>query len=305
LGDVIARVSGESLDSYLQSAIFRPLGMVNCTMTLSGRAAKQGATQYDQKTHVRSSSRVSGHEGASGLHCSARDLLSFGMFQLRKYSGSDSPLSDRDIQDMHLAQPGTQGQYGLGWWIGRQAGIEIISAQGGTSNAYALLELVPAKDIVVVVVANSYSQLVSRLENQILSVLLGFPVEVQSSSPQLAQASSGPDALSGKWSGQILTYQGPINVTLDIAGTGGTQIQIGDRRAALVTNSSFEPNHFYGQLRAEPGLPDSPRQTFMIELELALRGDKLIGAATFVSLPEHGGDGDQLPHFMSLARANQ
>ena len=104
---------------------------------------------------------------------------------------------------------------------------------------------------------------------------------------------------------QILTFQGSINVTLDIAGDGGTQSQVGDRPASPVTNISLEPNHFYGQVRAEPGLPDSPTRPFIIELELSLHGDKLIGAATFGLLPEDGGDGDQLPHLMSLARANQ
>lgn len=171
MGDVVARVSSQSLDSYLRTAIFRPLHMEDCYL-VPGGTAKRTSAQYNQKTHTRSPSRVSGHEGASGLHCSARDLSSFGMFNLNEHLGSRSPLSVRDIDDMHSAQPATGGQYGFGWWISQESGIEIISAQGGTSDAYALLELIPANEIAIVVIANSYSQLVIGLDRQILSVLL-------------------------------------------------------------------------------------------------------------------------------------
>src|ERR1700693_5214834 len=100
MGDVVARVSGESFESYLRTAIFQPLNMQDCYLATRD-AAKRTSVQYDQKTHARSRSRVSGHEGASGLHCSARDLLSFGMFNLKEHLGSGSPLSIRDIDDMH------------------------------------------------------------------------------------------------------------------------------------------------------------------------------------------------------------
>jgi hypothetical protein len=161
---------------------------------------------------------VSGHEGASGLHCSARDLLSFGMFNLKEHLTSGSPLTPQDIDDMHSTQPGTAGQYGLGWWIRQESGVEIISAQGGTSDAYALLELIPANEIAIVVVANSYSQLVSGLERQIISVLLpGLSADEHTSGSQSGGAPLASVTLGGRWSGQILTYMAPINITLDTA----------------------------------------------------------------------------------------
>jgi CubicO group peptidase (beta-lactamase class C family) len=299
MGDVVARVSAESLESYLRTAIFQPLNMQDCYL-VPGDPAKSTSAQYDQKTHTRSASRVSGHEGASGLHCSARDLLSFGMFNLKEHLGSGSPLSIRDIDDMHSAQPGTGGQYGLGWWIRQESGIEIISAQGGTSDAYALLELIPANEIAIVVIANSCSQLVSGLERQIISVLLpGSSADKHTSESQPGAVSLAPVTLGGKWSGQILTYKAPINITLDI-GNGSAQGEVDHGPGSSVTNVSLDDRHFYGQLPGEPGLPDSPSRPFIIELDLALHDDKLIGAATFGPLP--GEDGDQLPHFINLAR---
>ena len=298
MGDIVARVSAESFESYLRTAIFQPLNMQDCYL-VPGDAAKRTSAQYDQKTHTRSPSRVSGHEGASGLHCSARDLLSFGMFNLKKHPGSGSPLTIRDIDDMHSAQPATGGQYGFGWWIRQESAVEIISAQGGTTDAYALLELIPAKEIAIVVIANSYSELVRGLEHKILSVLLGSSPETRPSVSQPRELTPAPATLAGKWSGQILTYKAPLNITLDI-GSGGAHSQIDGRPGSTVANVSIDDRHFNGQVPGEPGLPDSPGGPFVIELDLALHDDKLMGAATFGPLP--GEDGDELPHFINLAR---
>jgi CubicO group peptidase (beta-lactamase class C family) len=298
MGDVVARVSGESFESYLRTAIFQPLNMQDCYLA-GGVTAKRTSAQYDQKTHTRSPSRVSGHEGASGLYCSARDLLSFGMFNLKEHLGSGAPVSVRDIDGMHTAQPGTEGQYGLGWWIRQEYGVEIISAQGGTSDAFALLELIPARKIAIVVLANSSSQMVRGLERQIISVLLpGSSADKHTSGCQ-PRVPPAPAKLAGNWSGQILTYKSPINFTLDIV-NGGARGEVDHRPGATFTDVSLDHGHFYGQLPGEPGLPDSPSRPFVIELDLALHDGKLIGAATFGPLP--GEDGDQLPHFISLAR---
>ena len=222
------------------------------------------------------------------------------MFNLKEHLGSGSPLSIRAIDEMHSAQPGTGGQYGLGWWIRQESGVEIISAQGGTSDAYALLELIPASKIAIVVIANSSSQLVSGLERQIISVLLpGSSADQPTTGSQPGRVSIGPVTLGGKWSGQILTYKASVNLTLDI-GNGSAHSQLDGRHGSTVTNVSLDDRHFYGQLPGECELPDSPGRPFIIELDLALHDDKLIGAATFGPLP--GEDGDQLPHFINLTR---
>ena len=164
LGDVVARTSGQSLSAYLQNAIFDPLGMHHCGLELSGSLTKIAAAQYNEKTHVRASmSKVSGHPGASSVRCSAHDLLLFGMFNLKDDLKAHPVLTSADIDEMHQAQSNTNSrnglQYGLGWWISDQSGYQIICAQGGTSNAYALLAIVPAKDAAIVVVANSPSKI--------------------------------------------------------------------------------------------------------------------------------------------------
>lgn len=75
--------------------------------------------------------------------------------------------------------------------------MDVISAQGGTSDAYALLELIPAKDIAILVLANSHSRLVSGLERRILSSLVpGVSSEEQPNNSQsIAAVPSFPHAV--------------------------------------------------------------------------------------------------------------
>lgn len=136
------------------------------------KTRQPASAQYDEKTHARSPTRISGTPGASGVRCSAHDLALFGMFQLKEMKNSDSILSSANLDQMHRAQPGTRGQYGLGWWTSQKGTTEVISAQGGTSDTYALLTLVPTKNVAVVVLANSYSQFISNLAERILEMVV-------------------------------------------------------------------------------------------------------------------------------------
>jgi CubicO group peptidase (beta-lactamase class C family) len=300
LGYVVAKESGETLDSYLQRTIFQPLQLRHCAIAPE-RLPERPSAQYDSETHTRSVAGVSGHEGASGLRCSAADLLSFGMFNLKEHLSADSPLLSRDIDDMHTAQPGTEGEYGMGWWIRQESGLPIIAAEGGTADAYALLELIPTKQIAVVIVANSYSQLVGGLKQQILSALLPeLKLEEQPNRTQTEPPSPAPPALVGKWSGEMLTFKGPVKVMLDIAPDRGAQGQIADLPSETVKEVGIDASSFHGRLTGKKELADSPRPPFTIDLDLELHDGRLIGAATFGPMPGKGGD--QLPHFIKLAK---
>jgi hypothetical protein len=57
--------------------------MRHCGVKLNKSLNKIAAEQYDEKTHRRPTAKISGHPGATGLYCSAHDLLLFAMFHLK------------------------------------------------------------------------------------------------------------------------------------------------------------------------------------------------------------------------------
>jgi len=292
LGRVIERTTGETLDEYFQKAIFLPLGMRHCGITVTAGTA----AQYDQTTDARSAERVSGHPGATGLHCSAADLLRFGSFELHEGVAPQSLPNTRDIRVMQHPEPATHDQYGLGWWVQERGGIEVISAQGGTTDSYAILEIVPKEHIVVVVIANSYSPFVSGLADRILTKLL--PSATPSSARASVQSHAAP-APMGTWTGEIDTTNGAIPLSLRINADGSASASVGGAAPVVLTNVSAKPTHFYGELSGNDSIPDAPH-LYVLDLDLAIHGDEMIGAATTTPPPGH--DGDQLPHWTDLVR---
>jgi CubicO group peptidase (beta-lactamase class C family) len=298
LGEVVARTSGENLNSYLQNELFNQLGIHDCGFPLSPPASRTGAAQYDEHTRKRSPLRVSGHPGASALRCSAHDLLLFGRFNLKDTPSGGSPLSGAGLDEMHRPQANTDdGQYGLGWWIKEQSGYHILFAQGGTADSWALLQLVPSEDIAVVVVTNSYADFVSGLVDKILSALL--PKFAAEANPPAGTAapphSKQPAALAGKWAGSVLTYKGSVPITLEIGSAGSVRGQVGKHPAADLADASLDPTGLYGVLPGDSGIDDAPRHRYVLELNLFLHGDDLLGAAV-------SRDGDELPHWVKLTR---
>src|SRR5215472_8146045 len=294
LGNVIARVSGNDYDSYLKKNIFTPLGMKGCGLT----TRQPTSTQYDEKTHARSQPRISGTPGASGLRCSAHDLALFGMFQLKEMKNSNSILSTANIDQMHRAQPGTRGRYGLGWWTSQKDGTEVISAQGGTSDTYALLTLVPTKKVAVVVVANSYSQFISNLGERILDVIV--PELSAPAARPTPPVVSEPSSVMGEWSGQLLVLGHPVRIALIITAGGAVSGRLTDEPLTELRNVSIGLSHVYGELAASRGIADAPPGDFTLDIDLALEDGQLMGAATS-QLPVEQ-EGDQLPHWIQLSR---
>ena len=294
LGNVIARVSADDYDSYLKKNIFTPLGMEDCGLT----TRRPAAAQYDEKSHARSPARISGTPGASGLHCSVHDLALFATFQLKEMKNFNRILSSASLDQMHRAQPGTRGQYGLGWWTSQRSGTEVISAQGGTSDTYALLTLVPTKSVAVVVVANSYSQFISNLGEHILETIAP-ELSPPAAQPPASAAAPVPTSLMGEWSGQLMVLGQPVPIHLIIS-DAAVLGRLGDGPLIELRNVSLRPSHVYGELAANRSIADAPRGNFILQIDLALKDGLLMGAATS-QLPA-GQEGDQLPHWIQLSR---
>ena len=121
----------------------------------------------------------------------------------------------------HRAQPRTRGRYGLGWWTSQKGTTEVISAQGGTSDTYALLTLVPTKNVAVVVLANSYSQFISNLGERILDMVVPEP-SAPAARPT-PTAVSGPSSVIGEWSGPYPRAGRPVRIALIITARGAVR----------------------------------------------------------------------------------
>jgi len=69
---------------------------------------------------------------------------------------------------------------------------QVVSAEGGTTDSFALIELLPSQDIAVVVIANSYSKFVNDLGDRLVTALVpGFAMRA---SAEVAQSTTSTHA---------------------------------------------------------------------------------------------------------------
>lgn len=171
LGDVIAKVSGQSFEAYVQEHILTPLGMADSTFLLSdvdpaalvaphtwdkdGQAVAQSFYPYLRK-----------HGPSATLFSSVNDMARFAAANMNHGEMEDARvLPDAAYVDMWSPQVASTWaemfgpqvtDYGLGWWVGTSNGQSIIGNYGAEAGFQSHLGMFPDKDFAVIAMVNAY-----------------------------------------------------------------------------------------------------------------------------------------------------
>jgi len=230
--------------------------------------------------------------GASGIYCSAHDLALFGMFHLKAHlSTQKAILSDPSIALMQNVTVPTDGnsRYGLGWWVNEDLyGYRGLLAQGGTDDAMAFLQLIPAEEIAVVMLTNTGDEFPPKLIDEILSTLLPAyrlkKANVSNTSPPSPKNEVKPSAsLVGNWVGNVRTFRGAVPLTISISNSGEVQAKLRSVAAEPVNKFQFTEKGLLGRLKGELNLgtdEDTGPEPYDLDFELYLKGDTLYGSTT-------------------------
>ena len=193
IGDVVFAASGTFYDQAVDRRIFKPLGMNDASLGLSGI---QGSTRW-ARPHVRSRNgwvsltpkptyyRL---PPAAGVNASASDLAQWLIAQTgHRPDVLPAPL----LATLHAPVVTTPGEmrggwrrerihsasYALGWRVFDYAGQQVIFHAGAVQGYRGLMALVPGQDLGVAMVWNSDSSLPSGLLPTILDRAMGLPGE--------------------------------------------------------------------------------------------------------------------------------
>ena len=196
LGLIVQIVSGQPYEGYVQGNIFAPLGMTNSYTSLEDAQAggiSQGYTPiFDQMRPV-DSVYSRGHIASAGLISTAEDMTRYHIALLNGGRYQDtSVLSPEGVLALHTPGQMTDrwNGYGMGWWrYPFWAGVEdsgvyageypYVLEHTGTANNYISYQyLVPARQLGIVVLINSYDatreSLYFNLPNGIAELLSGY-----------------------------------------------------------------------------------------------------------------------------------
>ena len=170
LGDVIAKVSGQSFDDYVQDHILTPLRMKDSTLLV--RRADAGLLTWGHEidaadrpfpSRVFPYNRV--HSPSSNLHSNVLDMARWAMANMnhgelegrRILQASTHELMWKRARDLGgpAPAPSTPSPVGISWFLGEYRGTAMAGHSGGDTGYATDLAMLPEKKIAVVWMMNS------------------------------------------------------------------------------------------------------------------------------------------------------
>ncbi len=276
LGDVIARVSGRSYAAYLRDEIFQPLKMTTCSVGLSGSPA------------------------ASAVRCSVHDLALFAQWLMTSSSPLQAALSGP------VSASGGQ-QYAFGWWIQPDYfGFRSVYGSGGTTDSSATFRLVPSRDIAVIALSNTGTNLTEQIADETLAEFLPRLRQTRQQRAAAAAAPAAPrqrpapsDALVGTWTGFVETPAGKRSLSLDVSASGDVRSAFDGGPLTPFTRGGGVRSRIYGAISGNLRTPEAP-PPYDLDMGLELHGQQLFGSATTHVRP--GQTGSALSYWVELRK---
>ncbi len=187
-GEIVPAVTGQSWDDFLRDRIFLPLGM-NRSGT---RVSEIGPGENAAWPHQEIDGRVEPIErrswevvaASAAVNTSAVEMAQWMRLHLGEpgvYRGTRI-LSEGAMMEMHRPQVALGGSsltaapfsaYGLGWSLTHYRGRDVAQHSGATDGMNTNLVLVPSENLGVVVMTNTFNNLMSAIANRVIDAYLG------------------------------------------------------------------------------------------------------------------------------------
>lgn len=193
LGDVIAKVSGQSYEAYVQEHILTPLGMTDSTFLLSDvdPTALVAPYTWDKDGNVVAQEfypYLRKHAPSATLFSSVRDMARFAVANMNHGELNGVRLLSSTVYDEMWAPQAVSTwaemfgpqvtTYGLGWWVGTFQEQLTIGNYGAEAGFQSHLGIFPDQGFAVIVMVNAYDPAGSafpalEIGNEVAAVLLG------------------------------------------------------------------------------------------------------------------------------------
>lgn len=176
LGVIIEKVSGETFENYMQKNIWDKAEMKNTGVDKFGIQLKNESQLYHRKRGKGKSkegpeNNLSNRIPGGGLYTTIEDILKFGKAVLNNVFVSKETL---DMMRQHHSLEKERNAYGFGWFLYNPKPNEgaIIGHSGGQMGCSSFLLIVPEKQTVCAVLANTSRVEVGSYAMQLLKLAL-------------------------------------------------------------------------------------------------------------------------------------
>ncbi len=156
---VIERVSGMKTGDFMREQIFNPLGMKHASFCLiEGDGLTDGTVSYAYqagKKRYKKDNSTHNMLGATGVHCTLRDLALWQLNFEHNQLGKKSPELIRQMIAMNFLKDGTATHYGAALVLKNYRGIPTIEHGGGWNSFLLQCRRFPEQGISVMVASNN------------------------------------------------------------------------------------------------------------------------------------------------------
>ena len=189
-GEIVAAVSGKSWDEFMAERLFTPLNMTRSNTSIThfsnGDSNIALPHQYIEGEIVPIARRNFDNVGPSAsVNTSVHDMAQWIRLQLGDagvYEG-ERLLSDEVMREMHRPQVSLNrgdreeplSAYGFGWSLGEYRGYATSSHGGATDGFNTSLTLVPALELGIVVITNTFDGYRPAVVNEIVDRVAELP----------------------------------------------------------------------------------------------------------------------------------
>jgi CubicO group peptidase (beta-lactamase class C family) len=168
LGAIVAAVSGQSYEQYVEDHIFTPLDMQNSFMYRDEARRHGMATGYTYLFGVPSAIELPDLRGgvaAGGVIASAEDMGHYlsALLNEGRY-GDNAIVSPQALAQLWQRPPGKAGEdtsyYGMGWQVNEDwpFGVPIRDHNGEAGNFHAYMALLPESNYAIAILVNASHQ---------------------------------------------------------------------------------------------------------------------------------------------------
>ncbi len=179
LGDVIAKVSGQSFEEYEKSHILDPLGMKESTFFYPDSRVELRTTGHVWDLDPKVSAVYPynrRHAPSSTLNSSVLEMTRWARANLNRGELDSARILEDESYEL-LLQPSSQVDenvsVGLSWFLSEYAGTPVVFHSGGDTGYTSYIALLPFEDVAVILASNYDRTPMSGIRNGILDVVLG------------------------------------------------------------------------------------------------------------------------------------
>jgi CubicO group peptidase (beta-lactamase class C family) len=197
LGDVIAKVSGESFEDYVQHHILTPIGMKDSTLLV-----REANPQLLTTPHVEQGGKIvvskifpynRAHAPSSTLYSSIEDMSRWAMANINHGELDGKQILKRETADL-MTQPVVEAlgvREGMAWFLANLQGHRLVLHTGGDTGFESRLILAPDDSLAIIGMTNSQleTHYLQQFTNAALKIMLGVQ-----SSPATASNAAGSAA---------------------------------------------------------------------------------------------------------------